>query len=107
MTGINETDEALVFAPSFPRGLDARKGYRVACDDTGRLGGSWLQVAISDDGDVWVSMQQWEDPSRGEPSPIPGIRCRTYFGGGQNSRTHQALLWLARAIQLDNADRGR
>lgn len=98
-----------VFSPLFPPGLDPKREYVLPCDDKGRLGGSWLKVGIQPDGDAYVVMQDWEDPSEGQPNLIPTLRCRTFQGGGRHGRTHQALLWLARAIQLDNEEinRGR
>lgn len=91
-----------VFAPNWPEGLEAGKFHRVPCDDKGAGGGCWLQVMVAPhDGDVYVSMQDWERMPEGKPNPLPSLRSRTAFGGGRNHRTHQALLWLARAIQLD------
>lgn len=78
--------------------------YQVTCDDKGRKGGSWLRVVISEDGDVHVSMQDWEDIPEGEPTPFPIVRIRTMIGGGRNLRTRQALLWLADAIRRDLAE---
>ncbi len=99
-------DESKVFDPAWPHGLEMMKSYKVACDDKGRNGGSWMRVLVAQDGDVHISMQDWEDVPKGEPSPFPSIRIRTLSGGGRNSRTHQALLWLARAIQLDAVENG-
>lgn len=95
---------AAPFRPHWPEGLKGRERYRVPCDDKGRGGGSWLQVYVADDGDVHVSMQDWEEIPEGRPSPLPSIRVRTALGGGRNLRTRQALLWLAEAIRLDNAE---
>jgi len=81
---------------NWPDGLEPRKAYEVLCDD----GGSFLQVFVADDGDVHVSMQD------SQPSPFPSIRVRTLCGGGRHSRTRLALLWLAKAIQLDNQENG-
>lgn len=93
-----------IFQPHWPEGLASREFYKVPCDDKGARGGSWLQVMVAGDGDVHVSMQDWEDVPEGQPSPFPSIRVRTFAGGGRNSRTHQALLWLAEAIRLDNEE---
>lgn len=81
--------------------------YHLPCDDKGRNGGSWLQVYVAPDSDVHVMMQDWEDMPNGMPEFLPSLRCRTYFGGGRNHRTHQALLWLAQAIRLDNEENRR
>ena len=100
--------EPSAFKPCWPEGLEPRKHYEVPCDDKGRNGGSWLRVYIDDQGDVFLSMQDWEDIPDGRPSPNPSMRIRTYFGGGRHQRTRQALLWLADAIRRDtdelNAD---
>lgn len=93
--------EKTVFDPEWPKALKQNTPYKVLCDDKGRNEGSWLKVFVAEDGDVHVSMQDWEDIPRSEPSPFPSIRVRTYSGGGRNQRVHQALLWLAEAIRLD------
>ena len=98
--------ESSVFKAHWPEGVEAGKFYRVLCDDKGRLGGSWLQVLVAMDGDVHVSMQDWEEIPEGKPTPFPSIRVRTLAGGGKNTRTRQALLWLAEAIRLDAEENG-
>lgn len=92
------------FRPRWPDGLQACEFYEVPCDDKGRNGGTWLRVMVANDGDVHVSMQEWETIPTGMPKPVPSIRIRTLAGGGRHGRTRQALLWLAKAIELDNAD---
>ncbi len=101
--------EPKVFNPEWPDGLEQLKFYRVPCDDKGRDGGSWLQLLVAGDGDVHVSMQDWEDiKEKGtHPNPLPSIRIRTLSGGGHSLRTRQALLWLADAIRRDNEELGR
>jgi len=106
-----------VFAPHWPEGLD-QKAHRVLCDDKGRLGLCWLSVMVGPDGDAYAMAYEGCDDN-GEPlrgsfekgeypaNPTPGIRVRTFPGGGRNMRTHQALLWLALAIKLDNEENGR
>lgn len=98
--------EKIVMKPHWPSGLDSLTHYEFACDDKGRDGGCWLRVMVAGDGDVHVSMQDWEDIREpgSKPSPFPSVRCRTGIGGGRHWRTRQALLWLARAIQLDNEE---
>ena len=97
--------EAATFAPQWPPGLQQGEFYRVLCDDTaGQHQSSWLKVIVANDWDVHVSMQSWERCPDGEPFPHPSIRVRTVAGGGRNHRTRQALLWLARAMQLDAED---
>ena len=89
----------------WPKCIEQGVEYKVLCDDKGRDGGSWLSVYVAIDGDVHVSMQDWEDIKEDEnsrPTPFPSIRVRTLFGGGKNLRTRQALLNLAEAIKLDS-----
>lgn len=104
----NRLLEQLALQPHWPEGLETRKFYEFRCDDKGREGGCWIRVMIAEDGDVHVSMQEWEDirEEGSQPDPFPSVRCRTGIGGGRHQRTRQALLWLARAIQLDNAELG-
>lgn len=114
-TGQPALTEAEVFSPCWPKGIEQGKHYRVDCDDYGRDGGAWLRVFVANDGDVHASMQELErEGGHGEIirplriDPHPHIRVRTVgAGGGRNSRTRQALLWLARAIQLDAEEQER
>jgi hypothetical protein len=92
------------FRPRWPEGLEAGTLYEIPCDDQGCTGGCWLRVMVANDGDVWVSMQEWPDVPKGKPDPLPSIRIRTLAGGGRNQRTRQALLWLAKAMELDQQD---
>ena len=96
-----------VFNPKWPDGLKQNEVYEISCDDKGRSGGCWLRLFVAEDGDVHLVMQDWEDMPEGEPSKIPAMRVRTLMGGGRNTRTHQALLWLAQAMRLDAAERAR
>lgn len=96
--------EPVAFRPYWPERLATRTFYEVRCDDKGRRGGSFLRVMVAEDGDVHLSMQDWEEIPEGKPSPFPSIRIRTGQGGGQHRRTRQALLWLAEAIRLDNEE---
>lgn len=98
--------EAIVFAPHYPPTLKVMTHYRTPCDDKGREGMTWFGVMVSRDGDVHVSAQEREHLDD-EPSPFPSIRVRTGMGGGRNWRTRQALLWLARAMQLDAEEQRR
>ncbi|WP_408953009.1 hypothetical protein [Lysobacter sp. Hz 25] len=95
------------FRPQWPTGLKQGEHYMLLCDDKGRNGGTWVKVYVGGDGDVHLTMQDWEERPEGEPFPIPSLRCRTLNGGGRNSRSHQALLWLAQAIRLDAAEQNR
>lgn len=96
-------DPDAVFRPYWPQSLKSEEGFRIFCDDKGRNKGTWLDVFLANDGDVHVSMQDWEDVPNGEPSPFPSLRVRSLSGGGRNLRTRQALLWLAEAMRLDAA----
>lgn len=104
-----KTKEPSAFKENWPEGVEIGEFYKIACDDKGRDGGSWMTVFIAEDGDVHIGMQEWEeiksDPMS-RPNPHPSIRIRTLCGGGRNSRTRQALLWLADAIRRDNAENG-
>jgi len=93
-----------VFDPKWPDGLEPNTHYKLLCDDKGQNGGTWLSIFISNDGDAYVSMQDWEDIPNGIPRSFPSLRVRTLMGGGHNLRTRQALLWLADAIRRDNAE---
>lgn len=92
---------------NWPPGLEQLTHYEFPCDDKGRNGGSWMRVMVAGDGDVHVSMQDWEDIGEegSHPTPFPSVRCRTLAGGGRFTRTRLALLWLAQAIQLDQKAR--
>jgi hypothetical protein len=100
-------DSEKIFKPYWPPNLKTHEFYEVACDDKGRNEMSWLRVLIAPDGDVHVSMQEWEDFPQGQPDPFPSVRIRTFGGGGRNQRTRQALLWLAEAIRLDNLENNK
>lgn len=71
-------------------------GMRLHDDHDGTYDGTaW--VTIGDDGDALLQVVQQEGGN--------GLRFRTHLGGGMSPRTHNALVILARAIKLDNADR--
>lgn len=101
------SNQKKVFAPEWPKGLEQDVTYTVKCDDAipdEEL--RELSVVIACDGDVHLSMKEI-NLSTNNASPFPGLRCRNYFGGGRHLRTHQALLWLAQAIRLDNEELSR
>ena len=100
--------EPVPFRPHWPAGLEARKLYKLKCDDASPDELRELTVSITEDGDVWLGMMQIDDLRTSKPysNPHPTVRCRTGIGGGRNRRTRQALLWLAEAIRLDNEDNG-
>lgn len=96
------------YKPHWPDGLEPDTGYRVPCDDKGQGGHCWLGIMVSGtDGDVYVSMQDWERFPKGDASPFPSIRIRTLAEGGRNLRTRQALLLLANAMRLDAKEHKR
>jgi len=105
-----------VLRPHWPEGLEQGRFYQFNCDDDGRDGEAFFRVLIANDGDAHLCASKlvesgFIDRVTGErlPSiyaPFPSIRCRTGIGGGRHARTRQALLWLARAIQLDNEELG-
>lgn len=101
--------EPNAFSPHWPDGLKTRKPYKFSCDDCCTSEDiKELSVLVSDDGDVWLSMMEVNDIHTSQPfrNTHPTVRCRTGIGGGRHRRTRQALLWLARAIQLDNEELG-
>jgi hypothetical protein len=89
--------EALLDTPFWPQALDSEKDHRRYGDDNNSL----LRIVFSRDGDAWWEVWCEHDPE--EPGSVP--RFRTYFGGGQSLRTRAALCILARAIDMDNAER--
>jgi hypothetical protein len=106
------------FRPHWPAGLEQGESYRLHCDDNRH---AYLSVLVGPDGDVWLAMAEPRvDGVTGKPrvedvpgvgripllDSLPTVRNRTFHGGGRHLRTHQALLWLALAIKLDNADLG-
>lgn len=95
--------EPKVFKPAWPEGLQAGTLYETQCDDDGDLCDAKMSVMVDEQGDVYVGMHAYHDGERGAKNlnPFPSIRIRTGLGGGRNRRTRQALLWLAKAIELD------
>jgi hypothetical protein len=94
-----------VFKPYWPKGVEQGVSYRFSCDDANseeRV--AFLDLFIAVDGDVHVSMMDFNPGRPQKPDPHPTARCRTYEGGGNHQRTRQALLWLAQAIRLDSKD---
>ena len=108
--------EEVVFRPHWPEGLEQGRFYQFNCDDNGRDGDAFLKVLVANDGDVHLCASRliqagFTDKVTGEKlqsiyENFPSVRCRTVIGGGRHSRTRQALLWLAKAIQLDNQELG-
>ncbi len=101
--GANEETELekTIFQSNWPEGLSVRQLHRFVCDDCcPEESLRSLDVYIGVDGDVWLSIRKIDLNTN------LSVRCRTYGGGGNHRRTHQALLWLARAIHLDNQELG-
>lgn len=98
--------EKSIFRPEWPEGLKEMTHYEVYCDDDGQRCGARMSVVVAGDGDVHVSMSAYHDEDRTPENlnPFPSIRIRTGIGGGRMTRTRQALLWLAKAIELDRKD---
>lgn len=98
----------LVLSPQWPEGLQMNHAYTFYCDDKGSNEATYFSVYVATDGDCHLSAQEWENVQNegSKPYPLPSIRCRTRIGGGRHGRVRQALLWLARAIQLDNEELG-
>jgi len=98
-------EESEVFRPHWPKGLEQSKLYEVKCDDNGIERDATLKLMVDNQGDVYVSMHSYRKYSPSEVKkqldPLPAVRIRTACGGGRNRRTRQALLWLAKAIELD------
>lgn len=65
-------------------------------DDTDGGSTGFLMVTFDRMGDAYVSIDDSE-----------WLRFRTYGGGGASLRTRAALMILAEAIRLDNAERDR
>jgi hypothetical protein len=83
-----------IFAPRWPKDL-APGMHSLPCDDEP---GTWLRIMVEPHtGDVWIG-------ASGAEGGAASARIRTLAGGGRNLRTHQALLWLALAMQLDRTE---
>ncbi len=87
---------ARVLLPNYwLQSLATRTGYTRRHDDTDgqKDHAQDLTVVIGPDGDCWVTA------GGGQP-----LRFRAWSGGGNSIRTRQALMVLAEAIRLDNAE---
>ncbi len=84
--------------PFWPKEVEAGTAYTRVEDDTASV----LAVVFSSaDSDAWVEVISHLDPTEGGTA----LRFRMpLFGGGESPRTRQALLFLARAMQLDRAE---
>jgi len=82
----------------WPEDLRSNVRYTRVHDDCDGDASQVLSVIISEDGDAWVAAD-------GETA-YSALRFRVpLIGGGASPRVRNALLILAEAIRLDNADR--
>ncbi|HZZ99135.1 MAG TPA: hypothetical protein VFK07_00280 [Candidatus Paceibacterota bacterium] len=80
----------------WPKGLQQGMVHtRLHDDREGEFQGE-LEVLVGPDGDAWIRTTHPD----GEM-----LRFRTFSGGGQSVRVRNALLLLAKAIELDNTER--
>lgn len=101
-----EAVDALLESSFWLPSLDTKGSYSRESDDTdGYIRG--VNVVFGHDGDAWVQITSFnKDPNTEENVPFnESHRFRTYFGGGSSLRVRIALMILARAIQMDEADR--
>lgn len=78
------------------QGLKTNEWYFRTQDDCDGDQHEGLSVMIDTDGDAWVSVRS---------RPMHGCRFRMpMMGGGASPRVRKALVILAEAIRLDNAD---
>jgi hypothetical protein len=98
--------EPSVFQSKWPEGIEPLKRYTVMCDDDGCRCNAHFSVLVDQQGDVFLSMSAYHDEERTTENinPFPCVRIRTGFGGGRMRRTRQALLWLAKAIDMDTRE---
>ncbi len=82
----------------WPADLRSQTPYVRVHDDCDGDASQRLSVIIGDDGDAWIAADA--------PTVFNSLRFREPFiGGGMSPRVRNALLILAEAIRLDNADR--
>ncbi len=80
----------------WPAELKLNQGYRRLHDDHDGTRQGCINVFFSQDGDVWVSVDQPE---------LGPLRFRGPFGGSNSPRVNVALRILALAIKLDSDER--
>jgi len=97
--------DRLLDTPFWPDSLRAGEVYETKSDDNPHDEKSCVSVVFSQDGDAWVEVQSFIDPDA--DIYTASHRFRTYMGGGRRLRTRNALLFLARAIQLDAKEASR
>jgi len=75
--------------------VETEVAYRRLHDDHDGTREGMLIVTFSPDGDAWVTTDKHHGSS---------LRFRNHFGGGNSPRTRNALMLLALAIKLDEAE---
>lgn len=94
--------DRLLDTPFWPNTLNSNEVYKTKSDDNPHSEESYLSVVFGNDGDAWVDVLSWTDLNAEVFTTTH--RFRTYAGGGRRLRIRNALLFLARAIQLDQAE---
>ncbi len=98
--------DAVLDIPFWHPGVDPKKAYQRRSDDTD---GQDMGIGVMFGSDSDAHFQVWSynlDRKTGEPQYDDGHhRFRTHFGGGRSLRVRNALIMLARAIDLDNKER--
>lgn len=79
------------FPKHWPEGLEPMSAYVGRSDDSPD---DVLILTVSEDGDAFIRTRDMERQG-------PSVRICTHAGGGRQSRTRLALLWLALAMKLD------
>lgn len=97
-TNPQEFTQVLLEEPFWLSTLQTNVLYQRFEDDSPR---GFISVAFSPDSDGWIEVSSRPDPNEGGSV----FRFRTEFGGGQSLRVRNALMVLAEAIRLDNAER--
>ena len=86
---------AILEEPFWLNTLDPEKQtYERQHDDTDGKPEGFLMVSFGPDSDAYISIDMH-----------PMLRFRTEMGGGLSQRTRNALIILAEAMRLDNAER--
>lgn len=99
-----EVMDTLLDATFWPTALKTDTVYIRRSDDTEGADDT-IRVSFSRDSDAWVEVLSMGDPDPEADSSFMGLhRFRSYSGGGRSLRVRNALLFLARAIQLDNEE---
>lgn len=94
MKDIQQKIQKIVETPDWIPTLEPMTTYQRVQDDCDGDRRQRLEVMVGVDGDMHVRIL-------GERT---SLRFRNYFGGGASLRVHRALMILAEAIRLDNAE---